>query len=866
MTLLYKKDDEKDLKNYRPLSIMNVDYKIFTAILMKRLTSGLRHVICDHQYAFLPGRLIDDNVRTIQYLIEKHEMDEEEGLNILFLDQEKAYDRVSHEYMWAVLDKIGAPEAFIKTLQCLYSTGAVNVTINGHIGMRLPVKSGVRQGDPISCPLYVTVIEPLALTMIKSQLIRGVLIDGKTIKNTLFADDTTVILRDQAEAEAAKDILNTFDDASGARVNWGKTFILRIGLAQHIQIPRVRQVNAANPYFHLGVPVGTDIELQLKNYWEKMVGKYAKVTAHWLKNYLSIKGRVLIANSLMMSLPRYGIRFLNVPTDVVAQLQKEYYKLVWDNRRYDRIPDLHACALPPQGGLGCIDLKSIIEASAISAVVRTETHPELAWVKIAKKIILKNSGGNFHEEAISNPFLLHVSSSQSGFKALASVWNPWRKAFNPRKYKKDNDPIITIAEPPARPQVMKIPLWYHPAIAVHSSGAGRWNSAVWRLLWDRGARYLKDIYNPDTNEVIRPAEVNQAQYRKIVRAVENLLRDLPDSWKAALAGPAIPLDPAHQIPRTLEGEPWSLLTCKINKKEAKFTSLNFTSAYKLFRDYKLRQVDYNERAIQPLAAYKRMTGEEKTSATLLWRAARDNLTIPKAGDLLWRLLHDKNPTGHELHWLPVEKRVCPIHGSELTKQHIFIDCEVAQAVTQEMDEIWAYLGSQEEMVRPTEMYGMMALMALGIGRKHERRRWNTLFRTAMWCLWKCYLSVAWSEPFLLWDPEIAVATYKTMVRKLIINERILALNEIYKNKLYSTLLFRRLWHEDPRRLSILKGPKCLRRTEPPEYSDSEGEVEQEEEGQLEPDRYGSPEVLPSASIGSRRQDRLWNDNFTEFDI
>jgi hypothetical protein len=104
-----------------------------------------------------------------------------------------------------------------------------------------------------------------------------------------------------------------------------------------------------------------------------------------------------------------------------------------------------------------------------------------------------------------------------------------------------------------------------------------------------------------------------------------------------------------------------------------------------------------------------------TSPTRLWATVRNGLTIPKAGDLLWRLLHDKVPTGHQLHWIPLDQQVCPLHGCSLTKTHIFIECETATAVMQEMDEVWAYLGSKVPAIWPTDMDGVTALMGPGLG-------------------------------------------------------------------------------------------------------------------------------------------------------
>ena len=200
LSLLYKgKGDNTNLENYRPLSIINVDYKIFTEILMQRLVNAVKDVLGLYQSAFLPGRLIDDNIKIIQYLIARQKApnrDGVEGCSILFLDQKKAYDRVSHEYMWAMLRHIGVPEAFILWIQLLYRDARTRVFINGYMSKDLiSILSGVRQGDPISCPLFIITIEGLACLISQNPRISGVILGTRLLKLVLYADDTALFLK-----------------------------------------------------------------------------------------------------------------------------------------------------------------------------------------------------------------------------------------------------------------------------------------------------------------------------------------------------------------------------------------------------------------------------------------------------------------------------------------------------------------------------------------------------------------------------------------------------------------------------------------------------------------------------------------------
>lgn len=110
---------------------MNVDYKIFTEILMQQLVRALDSVLRPHQSVFLPERLIDDNIHIIQYLIATHRTAEEE-IDLVFLDQEKTYDCVSHHFMWAALRRLGVLNVFINWVKTLYKDAKIRIYINGH--------------------------------------------------------------------------------------------------------------------------------------------------------------------------------------------------------------------------------------------------------------------------------------------------------------------------------------------------------------------------------------------------------------------------------------------------------------------------------------------------------------------------------------------------------------------------------------------------------------------------------------------------------------------------------------------------------------------------------------------------------------
>ena len=146
MCPIYKKNDKTDISNYCPITVLNTDYKIFTKTLTNRLTTVAPYLIHPDQASFMKGRKIADQTDLIQLMINKCETDHDNGA-IVCLDQEKAYDKIAHPFLWATLRKLNFPNHFINTVKSLYQHACTNVIINGEISSSFLVTRGVRQGN-----------------------------------------------------------------------------------------------------------------------------------------------------------------------------------------------------------------------------------------------------------------------------------------------------------------------------------------------------------------------------------------------------------------------------------------------------------------------------------------------------------------------------------------------------------------------------------------------------------------------------------------------------------------------------------------------------------------------------------------------
>lgn len=162
INLIYKEKGEKtDLKKFRPISLLNVDYTILARIMSNRLKNLLPHIISDSQSCCILGKDISDTPWGVNDIIHLVEMDELECF-LLKTDQEKAFVRADHKYLFAVLEKYGFGVKFRNWIKIFYINILRSVKCNGFLTPYFKLKNSVKQGSPISALLYVLLAEPLS--------------------------------------------------------------------------------------------------------------------------------------------------------------------------------------------------------------------------------------------------------------------------------------------------------------------------------------------------------------------------------------------------------------------------------------------------------------------------------------------------------------------------------------------------------------------------------------------------------------------------------------------------------------------------------------------------------------------------------
>ena len=202
ITLLCKDSNHPEyMSNYRPISLLNVDNKILTKTLSKRLEKVLDQIIHPDQSCGVPNRSIIDNCHLIRDIIDYSNIKNINGI-LLSLDQEKAFDKISHQYLFEALKAFGFGKNFITWIKAIYNDVYSSVIVNHFISEPFPVRKSVRQGCCLSPLLYIICLEPVLIKIRNDQDIKGFKIPGKDEqKITAFADDSNFTLLDDYSVE-----------------------------------------------------------------------------------------------------------------------------------------------------------------------------------------------------------------------------------------------------------------------------------------------------------------------------------------------------------------------------------------------------------------------------------------------------------------------------------------------------------------------------------------------------------------------------------------------------------------------------------------------------------------------------------------
>lgn len=275
-------------------------------------------VIHPDQTYCVPSRSIFDNISLVRDVLEVSKMlDLDCGL--ISLDQEKAFDRVEHCYLWRVLEAFGFCQSFINYIKVLSSDVESILKVNGGLCAPFKAQRGVRQGCSLSGMLYSLAIEPL-LQQIRGKLHFICLPNCKS--NFILSAYADVMISRQSDIQVLLNLLKTFKGLSSASVNWSKSEALLLGKWADGKPKLPEGLSWGKFGFkYLGVFLGDELTVQ-KN-WEGVIEKVKGRLDKWkcLVPKMSYRGHILIINNLVASSLWHKFACVDPPLYLLTKIQ-----------------------------------------------------------------------------------------------------------------------------------------------------------------------------------------------------------------------------------------------------------------------------------------------------------------------------------------------------------------------------------------------------------------------------------------------------------------------------------------------------------------------------------------------------------------
>ena len=372
ISVIPKQGKNKELcESYRPISILNVDYKIFTSIISKRFENFMSDLIDEDQSGFITGRQTQDNIRRILHIIDQIQR---QGLRavLVSLDAEKAFDCVNWRFLYQVLGKLGIHEQIIKCIRGLYQEPTARIKINGHLTDRFVLQRGTRQGCCFSPTLFAIFIEPLAQLIRQSNNLKGIDIEQQEHRIGLFADDVIVALQDPDRTfPDLMSILEDYGKYSGYKLNIAKTQILTLNYSPGREIREKYKIKWNSKVIkYLGVELAKDHSKTFEINYKNINNNIKADIGRWSVFNMDFETRIEVIK--MNVVPRLLYLFQSIPQMIPESQFRHWDKLIsrfiWAGKR-PRVRYKTLQLPKEEGGLSLPNLKQYFYAAQVKFLV-----------------------------------------------------------------------------------------------------------------------------------------------------------------------------------------------------------------------------------------------------------------------------------------------------------------------------------------------------------------------------------------------------------------------------------------------------------------------------------------------------------------
>ena len=334
--LIPKTQHPTSVRDWRPISLLNTDYKILSSIISNRLKPILNSIISNEQQCGLPTRQIFNNHLNVKSAID-FAKDFSQPLAIIQIDFYKAFDSISHAFILQTASKLGIPSFLLKWIRIFLNNLTAKINFNGILSDSIPVKRGIRQGCPLSMLLFIIGIEPLTRKILSSSKIQGLSLGKTFLKVSHYADDLTLFITHPSSFLALNEILNQFSIFSGLQINRDKTTIISnssdLVSSFKNSFPQGKILQSAKI---LGLHFSFEVE-KMKQNWDDLIRSAPHSSLASLNPNDSLFSKVISINQHFLPQILFLARIVPPTPRQIRSLTSILFKFIWNFSPFEPI-------------------------------------------------------------------------------------------------------------------------------------------------------------------------------------------------------------------------------------------------------------------------------------------------------------------------------------------------------------------------------------------------------------------------------------------------------------------------------------------------------------------------------------------------
>ena len=325
VVLLFKKGDSTDQRNYRPISLLNTTYKIIAAIVKNRIADQLDQHLQETQYGFRKRRSTSQAVFLTRRIIDLGERSGKQ-INMVLLDWEKAFDKVSQKCIFVAMRRLGIPEKLVNFVAQMYKHPQFRIEVDGVSSRWYTQSSGIRQGCPLSPYLFLIIMTVIFHDIHEKEFVQRALAQSKVLgtayNEILYADDTILITNSVAEMELLVSEIETEGEKYGMALNYDKCESVTLSGNNAIRFKNGSVIPHKNTVKYLGCVLNDkgDSTKEVSKRLSECIVVWKKLDQFWKHCDCTVSQKVSVYDALIRAKLMYGLESAQLNESVKRKL------------------------------------------------------------------------------------------------------------------------------------------------------------------------------------------------------------------------------------------------------------------------------------------------------------------------------------------------------------------------------------------------------------------------------------------------------------------------------------------------------------------------------------------------------------------